>query len=35
MANETIYPFGVGGQTPGGIDVVNDLVTGGADKEQV
>lgn len=32
MANKTIYPYGVGGQTPSGIDIVNDLVTGGADK---
>lgn len=32
MANSTIYPYGVGGQTPSGIGIVNDLVTGGADK---
>jgi len=32
MANKTIYPYGVGGQTPSGISIVNDLVTGGADK---
>lgn len=32
MANNTIYPFGPGGQTPAGIPIVNDLVTGGADK---
>lgn len=32
MANETIYPFGPGGQLPAGIGVVNDLTTGGADK---
>lgn len=32
MANKTIYPFGVGGQTPSGIDIVDDLTTGGRDK---
>ena len=32
MASKTIYPYGVGGQTPSGIDIVNDLTTGGADK---
>lgn len=32
MANKTIYPYGIGGQLPSGIAVVNDLTTGGADK---
>lgn len=32
MANTTVYPFGVGGQIPGGIAIVNDPYTGGADK---
>lgn len=32
MANKTIYPYGVGGQTPSGIDIVDDLTTGGRDK---
>lgn len=32
MANKTLYPFGVGGQTPSGIDIVDDLTTGGHDK---
>lgn len=32
MANTTIYPYGVGGQLPSSIGVINDLVTGGADK---
>lgn len=31
MANKTIYPYGVGGQLPSGIAVVNDFTTGGAD----
>ena len=32
MANKTVYPFGVGGQLPSNIALVNDLSTGGADK---
>lgn len=32
MANNTIYPYGTGGQLPSGIAIVNDLTTGGADK---
>lgn len=32
MATSTVYPFGPGGETPSGIDIINDLVTGGADK---
>lgn len=32
MANKTIYPYGVGGETPSGIDIVDDLTTGGSDK---
>ena len=30
MANTTVYPFGIGGQIPGGIAIVNDPYTGGA-----
>ena len=32
MANETIYPYGTGGNLPASIGVINDLTTGGADK---
>lgn len=32
MANETIYPFGQGGNLPSGYPIVNDYHTGGADK---
>lgn len=32
MANKTVYPYGVGGETPTNIGVVNDLTTGGANK---
>lgn len=32
MANKTVYPFGQGGSLPSGYPIVNDLVTGGADK---
>lgn len=32
MANETLYPYGTGGQLPSNIGIVNDLTTGGADK---
>ena len=32
MANNTIYPYGPGGQLPSGIAIINDLITGGADK---
>ena len=32
MANTTVYPYGVGGQLPSSIGIVNDLKTGGADK---
>ena len=32
MAEITINPFGVGGETPNNIGIVNDLTTGGADK---
>ncbi len=31
MASKTLYPFGVGGQTPSGIEIV-DYTTGGSDK---
>lgn len=32
MSNKTIYPFGTEGTLPSGIPLVNDTVTGGADK---
>lgn len=32
MANKTVYPFGTNGTLPGSIAIINDLVTGGADK---
>lgn len=32
MANQTIYPYGTGGSLPSSIGIINDLVTGGADK---
>lgn len=32
MANITVYPFGTGGTLPGSIGIINDMVTGGADK---
>lgn len=32
MANQAIYPYGTGGQLPSSIGVINDLITGGADK---
>lgn len=32
MANNTVYPYGPGGQLPENIGLVNDLYTGGADK---
>lgn len=32
MANQTIYPYGVGGELPTGYPIVNDTTTGGADK---
>ena len=32
MANTTIYPYGTDGQLPSSIGVINDLVTGDADK---
>lgn len=32
MANQTIYPYGQDGELPSNIGLVNDLVTGGADK---
>ena len=32
MANNTIYPYGTEGILPSSIGIVNDLVTGGADK---
>lgn len=32
MANITVYPFGTGGRLPGSVGVINDMVTGGADK---
>lgn len=32
MANTTVYPFGTGGSLPSNIGLINDLITGGADK---
>ena len=32
MANTTIYPYGLSGEIPAGLPVVNDLTTGGANK---
>ena len=32
MANHTIYPYGQDGELHDGYPIVNDLVTGGADK---
>ena len=32
MANQTVYPYGTGGQLPSSIGLINDLTTGGADK---
>lgn len=32
MANTTVYPFGTNGNLPASVGIVNDLVTGGADK---
>lgn len=32
MANTTVYPFGTEGKLPGGVAIVNDPYTGGADK---
>lgn len=32
MANQSIYPYGTDGQLPSNIGIINDLVTGGADK---
>lgn len=32
MANNTVYPYGTGGQLPSSIGIINDLVTGGSDK---
>jgi len=32
MVNKTVYPYGTGGNLPASIGIINDLVTGGADK---
>lgn len=32
MANKTVYPYGTGGSLPSSIGIINDLMTGGADK---
>lgn len=34
MANSTIYPYGTGGGLPSSIGIINDLVTGGANKAE-
>ena len=32
MANQTVYPYGTGGSLPSSIGIINDCITGGADK---
>lgn len=32
MSNTTIYPYGTDGELPASVGIINDLVTGGADK---
>ena len=32
MENNTIYPYGTNGELPSSIGIINDLITGGADK---
>ena len=32
MSNITVYPFGTGGDLPSDVGIINDLVTGGANK---
>lgn len=32
MANTTVYPYGTNGSLPSSIGIINDLITGGADK---
>ena len=32
MANQTVYPFGTGGNIPSSIGTVNDMITGGVNK---
>mgnify|MGYP006874643609 CR=1 FL=1 len=32
MSNKTVYPFGTDGQLPSSVGIINDLITGGADK---
>lgn len=32
MANSTVYPYGTGGSLPSSIGIINDLITGGANK---
>ena len=32
MANQTVYPYGTGGQLPSSIGLINDLTTGGVNK---
>ena len=32
MANQTVYPYGTGGSLPSSVGIINDLITGGADK---
>lgn len=32
MANKTVYPFGIGGSLPSSVGIIDDLITGGADK---
>ena len=32
MANKTVYPYGTGGSLPASVGIINDCITGGADK---
>lgn len=32
MANQTVYPYGTGGELPSSIGIINDLTTGGVNK---
>lgn len=32
MSNKTVYPFGTNGELPQSIDIIDDVITGGADK---
>lgn len=32
MANKTVYPYGTNGSLPASVGIINDMITGGADK---